>query len=94
MRLVRDWSNTRRRGAAQAQQAEAGAREQEAHADEREARADLVRWLVDEAKAGRMPIPVGELLDVVTDDDQTVLDRLAEGSVELQLSPALDPSSS
>jgi hypothetical protein len=93
MRLVRDWSKHQASGS-RTGAAEAGAREQEAHADEREARADLVRRLVDEAKAGRMPILVGELLDVVTDDDQTVLDRLAKGSVELQLPPGLDPSSS
>lgn len=92
LRLVRDWSNTRRQGAAHAQQAEAGARAREAQADEHEARADLVRWLVDEAKAGRMPIPVGELLDVVTQDDETALDRLADGNVELQLPSGLDPS--
>ena len=92
LRLVRDWSNTRRQGAAHAQQAEADARQREAHADECEARADLVRWLVDEAKAGRMPIPIGELLDVVTQDDATALNRLADGNVELRLPSGLDPS--
>lgn len=51
-----------------------------------------MRWLVDEAKAGRMPISVGELLDVVTQDDETALDRLADGNVELRLPSGLDPS--
>jgi hypothetical protein len=92
LRLVRDWSNTRRRGAADAQRAEASAREQDARADECEARAELVRWLVDEAKAGRIPIPVGELLDLVTNSEETALERLASGTVELELPPGIDPS--
>jgi len=91
LRLIRDWSNTRRQGAAEAHSAEAGARERDAKADQCEARADLVRWLVDEATAGRVAIPVGDLLDVVTQDDETALQRLAGDQVELQLPSGLDP---
>jgi hypothetical protein len=92
LRLIRDWSNERRKGAAQAEEAEAAAREHQAQADECRARADYARWLVDETKAGRIPIPPGDLLRVVTNDDMATLDRLVRRSVELELPEQLDPS--
>jgi len=55
VRLVRDWSSSRRRGGAQARAAEAAAKDAEA-------RAEFVCWLVEEAKSGRMLLPPGELL--------------------------------
>lgn len=93
LRLVRDWSNTRRRGAAEADQAEADARARHAYADDQEARAVYTRWLIDEAKAGRVAIPIGELLAVVTPDDGVALARLAARHVEISAPAGLDSSS-
>ena len=59
LRLMRDWSHTRRIGAAEAQQAEAAAKRAVAHAD-------LCQWLVDEAKVGSLHMPLSELIDVLT----------------------------
>lgn len=59
LRLARDWSYTRRIGAAEARQAEAAAQRAVAHAD-------LCQWLVDEAKVGSLHMPLSELIDVVT----------------------------
>lgn len=59
LRLMRDWGHTRRIGAAEAQQAEAAAQRAITHAD-------LCRWLVDEAKVGRLHMPPSELIDVLT----------------------------
>lgn len=56
---MRDWSHTRRIGAAEAQQAEAAAQRAVTHAD-------LCQWLVDEAKVGSRHMPLSELIDVVT----------------------------
>jgi hypothetical protein len=91
LRLIRDWSNERRQGKARAEQAEGVAREQHAQADQSQTRADLARWLVDETKAGRIPIPPADLLNVIAKDDVGTLDRLAQRSVELQLPEQLDP---
>lgn len=91
LRLVRDWSNTRRLGAAQADRAEAEARIWHARADGAEADGNLARWLVSEAKAGRVAIPIGELLAAVGPSDEAALGRLADHHVELEAPAELDP---
>ena len=91
LRLVRDWSNTRRLGAAQADRAEGEARVWHARADGEEAGGDLARWLVSEAKAGRVAIPIGELLAAVGPSDDAALGRLADHRVELEAPAELDP---
>lgn len=83
LRLVRDWSNKRRIDAGAAREAEAVARQTEA-------RADLLRWLVDETKAGRMPVPPGDLLGSVTHSEGGALKRLATADVTLELPKDFD----
>ncbi|MGH8913250.1 MAG: hypothetical protein ACRDZM_01895 [Acidimicrobiia bacterium] len=78
LRLIRDWSNTRRAGAGAAREAVAAAR----HA---EARAELFQWLVDEARAGRMPVPPGALLNMVTQTEAEAVHRLATSDIALEL---------
>jgi nucleotide-binding universal stress UspA family protein len=97
LRFIRDWSNKRRFDAAKAHLEEARAREADAEAQQAQARAreadvraDLLRWLLDEAKAGRMVVPPGELLDLVQASDADALDRLAKTPVELELPEQLD----
>jgi hypothetical protein len=85
LRMVRDWSSRRRIGAADA-------RDAEARASGEEARAELLQWLVDEAKAGRMPVPAGDLLQLVTASDVEAVDRLAEEEISLRLPSGLDPA--
>jgi len=91
LRLARDWSNTRRLGAAEADQAEADARTRHARADGEETRGDLTQWLVNEAKAGRVAIPIGELLGAVGPSDDAALRRLADHPLELEAPAELDP---
>jgi len=86
LRMVRDWSNKRREGAAAAHEAEAAARRKAAGAD-------LMEWLVDEAKAGRQHVPPGDLLNVVSAAEGEAMRRLAAEDVQLQLPPGADPSS-
>lgn len=83
LRMVRDWSNKQREGAAEARVAEAGARRQAAGAD-------LMEWLVEEAKAGRLHVPAGELLNGVTAAEGEAMRRLAMEDVQLQLPPGTD----
>jgi hypothetical protein len=83
LRIVRDWSNRRREGAAAAHEAEATARRQAAGAD-------LMEWFVEEAKAGRLHVPPGDLLSVVTPADGEAMRRLAAEDVQLQLPPGTD----
>jgi hypothetical protein len=92
LRLVRDWSNRKRQGAAEADQAEAAARERHAAADLAEARVVLSKWLVDEARDGRAGVPIGDLLGATTDADEKAIARLSKHRVELGLPPGLDPS--
>jgi hypothetical protein len=87
LRLVRDWSSTRREGAAAAREAEAAARRTAATAE-------LLEWLVDEAKAGRLHVPPGDLLDVVNVADARALRRLSAKEVQLQTPTGGDTSSS
>lgn len=77
-RLVRDWSHIRRAGQGQAREAEASARRAEASAD-------LYEWLVDEAKAGRLRVPPGDLLNGVPPGGLPALTRLAGSEVTLDL---------
>lgn len=91
LRMVRDWSSARRRAAAIADQAEAAVDEARARANEAWTEADIIRWLADEAQAGRWHVPPGDLLSVVRDDLAT-LNRLAASDVTLGLPPGVDPS--
>lgn len=77
-RLVRDWSSTRRTN-------EAVAREAEAEARMTEDRARLYRWMVNEARRGDSPIPVGELVQIVTPAEVKSLARLSADAITLQL---------
>jgi hypothetical protein len=83
LRLVRDWSNERRKGAAEADEAEAVARE-------RELRVDVLRWLVDETRDGRIAVPPGQLLALVSDRDEVALDGLADSRPQLELPSSLE----
>jgi hypothetical protein len=84
LRMVRDWSSMRRRGAAEAQQAEASARQ-------RSANADLFEWLVEETKAGRLHVPPGDLLSALTASDGEALRRLAKQDIQIELPPGVEP---
>lgn len=84
LRMVRDWSNKRREGAAAARNAEATARQKAAGAD-------LMEWLVEETKAGRLHVPPGDLLSVVSALDGQALHRLAANDTDLQLPQGIDP---
>jgi len=86
LRMVRDWSSKRREGAAVAREAEATARQKSAGAA-------LMEWLVEEAKAGRLHVPPGDLLAAVSSYQTEVLHRLAEDDVQLQVPAGTDPSS-
>jgi len=77
-RTIRDWSNTRRIGLATAREAEAEARMTEA-------RADLYEHLVNEARRGQTPVPVGDLVQIVTPPEIKSLNRLAERPIALEL---------
>lgn len=59
LQFVRDWSHTRRIGAAEAQQAEVAAQRAAIYAD-------LSQWLVNEAKIGNLHMSPSELIDVAT----------------------------
>jgi hypothetical protein len=83
MRFVRDMSAVRHRGSAEARIAEAAAAEAET-------RAELFRWLVDEAKSGRMLVPPGDLLKAVAPAQMRALGRLAATDVTLRLPPGMD----
>jgi hypothetical protein len=82
-RFARDWSAVRRRGKAQARMTEAAA-------GEAETRAELFRWLVDEAKSGRIVVPPGDLLKTVSPAEMRALGRLAATDVTLRLPPGTD----
>jgi hypothetical protein len=85
VRIVRDWSNTRRQDAAAAQTSEA-------HARQDSARADLMEWLVTETKEGRLHVPPVDLLNSVSPDESKAMGRLAEQEVQLQLPPGSNPT--
>lgn len=84
-RIIRDWSSARRQGSAAAQAAEA-------HARQDSSRADLLEWLVQEAKAGRLHVPPGDLLNSVTADEGAAMERLSDQEVQLQLPSGSDPT--
>lgn len=77
-RLVRDWSTTRRTN-------EAVAREAEAEARMTEDRARLYSWMVDEARRGASPMPIGDLVQIVTPPEVKALSRLSQDPVTLEL---------
>lgn len=77
-RLVRDWSVTRRTN-------EAVAREAEAEARMTEDRARLYSWMVDEARRGASPIPIVDLVQMVTPAEVKALSRLSQDPVTLEL---------
>jgi len=68
--LIRDWSSDRRERAAAANVAESEARRFASSAE-------LSEWLVSEARAGRLHVPVGELVQLVTPADYQALQRLS-----------------
>jgi hypothetical protein len=78
LRMIRDWSSQRRIGDAMAASAEAAAQQSKSAAD-------LGAWLVDEVRAGRQPVPVGELMRQVTPSDLEAIAKLADTDVQLQL---------
>jgi len=78
LRMIRDWSSQQRIGEAIADAAEATAQQAQSAAD-------LGRWLVDEARAGRQHVPIGELMSRVTPSDLDAIRRLADSDVQLQL---------
>ena len=78
LRLVRDWSSQRSIGESMADTARSAA-------SLSRSRAELGAWLVEEAKAGRQPVPIGDLLRVLTTDDLTAIGRLADSDVQLSL---------
>lgn len=77
-RTLRDWSSTRRIG-------EATAREAEAEARMTEARADLYEHLVAQAREAQVPVPVADLVQIVTPPEIKALNRLAERPIALEL---------
>jgi hypothetical protein len=83
-RLVRDWSNKRAADGTVV-------REARAEASITEARADLYRWLVDETKAGRAPMPVGELVSTVTPSEIKALNRVADSPVVITVPGGSEP---
>lgn len=87
LRLARDWSHTRRIGAARAEAAESVARRATTHAD-------FVEWLVVEATQGRLHQPPHELVDLVTRPEIQTLDRIANNEIQLQLPTGMDPKPS
>ncbi|PZS26788.1 MAG: hypothetical protein DLM61_17730 [Pseudonocardiales bacterium] len=78
LRMIRDWSSQRRVGDAIADTAESAARRNKTASD-------LGAWLVDEARAGRQQVPIGELMKYVTPTDLESIARLADSDVQLQL---------
>jgi hypothetical protein len=70
-RFVRDWSNKRKGGAAKV-------RRDEAEADMATAQAELFRWAVDEVRSGRVHVPPGEVIKMITSNDMQTLSRLSE----------------
>lgn len=86
LRMVRDWGNTRRRGAAVAQQEEATARRSATQAD-------FMEWLVDEAKHGRLAVPPGDLLGLMTQSDVNAAQRLGAKDTDVsELEPGAEQS--
>lgn len=77
-RMVRDWSAARRANLAIAREAEAEARMTED-------RARLYSWLVEEARRGRSPIPIGDLVQMITPAEIKALSRLSQDAVTLEL---------
>lgn len=76
-RLVRDWSAKRRVN-------DAVAREAESEARITESRADLFAFMVAEAKVqGGLPVPARELVQITTDWELKVLNRIAEDQVNI-----------
>lgn len=84
LRLVRDWSHTRRLGDARAQAAQNAARVSST-------RADLIEWLARETREGRNPVPMTTLIDMISDSDMKALDRLAGYAVDLDAPSDTDP---
>ena len=78
LRLVRDWSHTRRLGEARAQAAHSEARITST-------RADLIEWLARETREGRNYVPLRTLVDMVSDSDLKALDRLADYAVHIDV---------
>jgi len=78
LRMIRDWSSQRRVGDAIADAAESTARQNKTASD-------LGAWLVEEARAGRQQVPIGDLMKYVRASDLESIARLADSDVQLQL---------
>lgn len=81
-RLVRSWSSRRRTERAAASIAEAEARIAMK-------RADIVEYLADEVKAGRLQIAPADLVKLVQQADLEALSKLAAADVTLELPSAI-----
>jgi hypothetical protein len=91
LRVIRDWSSSRRAAAAAADRAEAVADEARAGASIAWSQADILDWFANEARAGRWHVPPGDLLATVRPEDLAALNRLAAADVTLSLPQDLDP---
>lgn len=85
LRVVRDWSSQRSIGDSIADTARSAA-------SLSRSRAELGAWLVEEAKAGRLPVPISDLIRVVTTEDLTAIGRLADSDMQLSLPPHFSES--
>jgi hypothetical protein len=92
LRMIRDWSSARRAAAAEADEAAAIANQAQARAIQAWSEADVLRFFLDEARAGRWHVPPGDLLGTVRSEDLAAANRLAGGDVKLTLPEGLDPS--
>lgn len=78
--LIRDWGTTRRDASTRTDLVAAAVRVQLAAAHAAETRADLMRWVVDEVKAGRPPPPVEGLLRALDAAADMPHDATAQGN--------------
>jgi len=90
LRMIRDWSASRRTAEATANRAQAVADEARARANAAWSQADILRWFADEARAGRWHVPPGDLLGIVRSEDLDAMNRLAATEVTLSLPQGLD----
>jgi hypothetical protein len=77
IRLARDWRSARRGGRAQARTADADA-------GIAEKRLEVVSWMVDEAKAGRLPVTAGDLINFVNEPEIRALDAITSKPLEIE----------
>lgn len=71
LRIVQTWHAERRRAAAAAEEAEARALNARNHAE-------LLNWLVKEAQAGHLPLPLDQLITALDAQSMEAINRLSE----------------